>query len=182
MAQSTPTTGPLRTKRLSTIKRLLLGGFAFVGTALYAASFALIRENIHLLPIAAAVGAAAGVSWIVFGITLLIVTKRRPSTMHWADACLVTMATGNLILLVSALANTIIFAFVSKEEPVAGTLIPLHAAVLIAADVIMGSIFIRRAVDLGLGRWAAALMWVFALNGFFALILLLLYKAGVLLQ
>jgi hypothetical protein len=126
----------------------LFGGFAFAGTAVYAASFSLIRESMQLLPVAAAIGIAAGASWIGFGIILLIVTKRRPSIMDWADACLATMATGNAILLVSVAANATIFLFGSKEGQIAGTLIPLHAAVLIAADIIMGSVFIQRAAKL----------------------------------
>lgn len=181
MTKNPKTTGSLPQQPLSTAKRLLFGGFAFAGTAVYAVSFSLIRESFQLLPIAAAIGIAAGVSWIGFGIILLIVTRLRPSIMDWADACLATMATGNAILFVSVAANVIIFLFGSKEGPIAGTLIPLHAAVLIAADIIMGSIFIQRSSSLGLGRFTAAALWIFGLNGLFALMFVVFKKFGVLL-
>ena len=155
-------------------RRLLLGYVAIAGTALYAASFALVEDRENLAPIAQAIGIAAGVSWPVFGLILLLITRCRPGVLVWVDACLVTMSAGIGLLMLSTLLNLGVFVLNFSH----GVLMPLHLAILLAADTAMALVFVRRSRSLGL-NWAQALvLWVIALNGVFAGVLILLNRFG----
>src|SRR6478736_4618270 len=87
--------------------RLLLTCAAFAGSAIYAWSFTHVPQREQWLPAASAVGIAAGVSWVLFGLLLLAITRTRPSIWAWADACLVTMAAGMTIKITTVAANFI---------------------------------------------------------------------------
>ena len=141
-------------------RRFLLTAVAFGGSTLYALSFANVPERARWLPIAAAIGIAAGVSWIVFGLVLLGVTRRRPSIWHWADVCLRTMAVGMTIKMTTVLANLV-------APPTAG----FHLAVLVAANLAMAAMFAGQARPLGVSVRAALALWFGVLNGVFAVVL-----------
>ncbi|MCI0486664.1 MAG: hypothetical protein L0229_08700 [Blastocatellia bacterium] len=163
-------------KSLSWTGRFLFGMVAIAGTVIYAASFALIEESAKLVPVARAIGIASGVSWPVFGVILLLVTRCRPRVLAWADACLITMIAGITVLMLSALSN--VAAFVIKAIESAGASTTIHTAILIAADLLMAVVFVRHARMLGLGRALAVTLWVVALNGIFAALLILLSRSG----
>jgi hypothetical protein len=147
--------------------RVLLAGVAFAGSAVYAWSFAGVPQHDEWLPVAGAIGIAAGVSWVLFGVILLAFTRCRPSVMAWADACLVTMATGIAVKLTTVIAN-----FVSPPNAW------FHLAVLMAANFVMAFVFIARAQRLGLRPLRAAGLWFCVLNGLFAGVLFGLRATG----
>ena len=161
---------------LSWTGRLLFGTAAIAGTCIYAASFALIEEGAKLASVATAIGIASGISWPGFGVILLFVTRCRPRILAWADACLITMIAGIVVLMLSALLN--MSAFAIKASEAAGALTMIHIAILIAADLLMALVFIYLARRLGLSRLLAATLWVVALNGIFAGLLFLLSRSG----
>ena len=165
--------------------RLLLGAVAVVGTVAYAMSFrtfpteALPTGNnpagAWLAPAGAAVGIAAGLSWLFFGAVLLGITGGRPSVLAWADACLRTMAAGIGVLVAAASFNVCVAALWPLPE---GFVLCVNLVLLVNANALMGAVFYRQARRLGLGPVAAVTAWMAALNGAFALLLMSLYRTG----
>ncbi len=157
---------------LSWTTRLALGAIAIVGTIIYAASFALTSYRDSLLPIAIAIGIASAVSWPGFGVSLLMVTRCRPSVMAWADACLIAQCTGIAVLMISGALNLILY-FVRPQpsSPIDG-IAYLHGTIVMAADVVMAIGFVRRAKQRGMTGRVALALWVLALNGLFVAALL----------
>lgn len=147
--------------------RLVLTGAAFGGSTFYAWSFANVPQREEWLPVASAVGIAAGVSWILFGLLLLTITQRQPSVLAWADACLITMAAGMTIKMATVVANII-------SPPGAS----FHLVVLLTANLTMAGVFIWRANRLAMRPWLAATLWFGALNGIFAIVMFGLHAVG----
>ena len=152
---------------LSWSRRFLFVGVAFTGSTVYALSFTNIPQREQWLSVASAIGIAAGTSWVVFGLTLLWVTRQHPSVLVWADVCLVTMATGIAVKMITVIANWV-------SPPSAW----FHLVVLLMADLTMAWVFIQHARRLGLRPIRAAVLWVGVLNGFFAIVMLGLHAAG----
>jgi hypothetical protein len=158
--------------------RVALGVIAVGGTLAYSASFKAVPCADWMVGAGASIGLAAGVAWLFFGGMLLLVTRARPSPMQWADACLRTMAAGILALVPAAVLN------VHAEFGTAGAdpglwLAGAHFILLAAANAFMFAIFLREARALGLGGSTALALWMLALNGGFALMLMFLYRIGV---
>ena len=162
--------------------RLLLAAVAVVGTVAYAMSFRTLpggpatdSAGPWLAPAGAAVGVAAGVSWVFFGAVLLTLTGGKPSPMAWADACLCTMAAGIGVLVVAAAFNVCVAA----PWPLpAGLVLGVNLVLLVNANALMGAVFYRQARRLGLGPVASVTAWMAALNGAFVLLLTGLYRTG----
>lgn len=147
--------------------RLLLTCVAFAGSAIYAGSFAPVPQREQWMPVASGVGIAAGVSWVLFGLLLLAVTRCQPSVLAWADACLVTMAAGIAVKMTTVAANFI-------SPPGAW----FHIVVLLIANLTMATIFIWRAQRLAMRPLLAAGLWFGALNGCFVVVMLALRAGG----
>jgi hypothetical protein len=159
------------------LTRCALALFAFAGTAAYAASFRFAGAGpgggvaTGAGDLAAAVGVAAALSWPVFGVALLRLTRARPSACAWADACLRTMTCGVAVLCAAAVANVAVAA--------TGTSVPVraflgtHAALLLAGNALMGVVFVRQAARLEMKAGAAAAVWALALDAPFAAVLAL---------
>jgi hypothetical protein len=158
---------------LTTAGRLALGAVAVGGTIAYAWSFTRVASAGPLLPLATAVGIAAGVSWLVFGAVLLIVTGARPSIAGWVDACLHTMAVGMAVLSAATLAN------VAWPALPLAWLLAVHGCALLASNIVMAARFVARARALGLPPVAAVTFWMVGLNATFAAILFALGRVGV---
>jgi hypothetical protein len=158
-------------------QRLLLAAFAVAGTVAYSASFRTVPTPgaAWLAPAGAAVGAAAGVSWLAFGAALLLLTGGRPSPLKWADACLRTMAAGIAVLTFGTALN---LGVAPLWRPPVGLLLGVQLVLLGGGDVLMGVAFCRETRRLGLGPAAAVAAWVCVLNGVFALILMSLFRTG----
>jgi hypothetical protein len=146
--------------------RILHATAAFVGTAVYAASFLALPDPRRLFPVAAAIGVAAGLSWPVFGAALRAVTGGRPSACDWAEACLTTMTYGIAVLTVAAGLNLIVLP---SAPPT--THVPVHAGLLIVSNLLMAAVFVGAAGRLGLTVPAALGLWVAGLIGPFAAVL-----------
>jgi hypothetical protein len=163
-------------RRRAWVGRVLLGVLAVAGTIAYALSFRTVPTAAAWLPPAgAAVGAAAGVSWLAFGAVLMLFTRGRPAPLEWADACLRTMAAGIAVLTVGTAFNLGVSPL--RGIPL-GLLLGVHAALLVIGNVVMGVMFSREARRLGLGPAVAIAAWTCALDGVFALILMALYRTG----
>jgi hypothetical protein len=154
----------------SLLHRLTLAAVAILGTLAFAASFANLRAPHPLLPIAAAVGLAAGVSWLAFSLILLVVTGARPSITDWIDACLRTMARGIAVLSIATLANF-------TPLPLRALLF-IHGIALATSNLVMAVTFAARARRLGLAPLAAVAFWIVGLNATFAAILFALMRIG----
>ena len=137
-------------------KRFLLGLLAVGGSAAYAASFHYSGGGGWIAQGAEAVAVAAGISWILFGLALLAATRCRPSVLPWADACLVCMAVGIAILGISIVLNLLKFT-----DP------GIHAGVLVASNLAMGTVFVFRARPLGLSPAKSIALWFLVLDGTF---------------
>lgn len=162
---------------LSWPARFLLAFISFAGTAVYAASFALTGYRERLLPMAIAVGIASGISWVAFGAVLLTVTRSQPSILAWVDTCLVTQNMGIAVLMLSAIVNLIVY-LIGRTSLSDNTSTIIHTIILIAADILMAAIFVRRASRIALSRAKALLLWILALNGIFVLLLAIMWPAG----
>lgn len=167
---TTQTTNTNQVAPLSWAARVLFGCIAFAGTAVYATSFGVFDRSERLLPLARSVGIASGISWIVFGAVLLAATRCRPSVLAWADACLMAQAAGISVLMASVIVNLI--ARASDAASTENTFKLIHAAIILAADVLMAWLFVRRARRLGMSLKMALALWVLILNGFFLLFLI----------
>lgn len=165
-------------KSLTWTNRILLGVLAFAGTAVYAASFALLAGREAVLPLATAIAIAAGASWPVLGLSLLAATRLRPGILEWADVCLVTMSFGIAGLMAGVLWNLTAWLAEMSTGSATGLFFYFHLAILVAADVLMAAIFMRRARALGLNAMTALMLWVLALNGTFVLVIFLLRRLG----
>ena len=166
--------------------RLLLAAVAVAGTVAYALSFRTLPDGAGagaephfagawLAPAGAAVGVAAGLSWLFFGAVLLALTGGKPSPLAWADACLRTMAAGIAVLVVASAFNLCAAAAWPLPH---GLVVGTNLVLLVNANVLMGVTFFRQARRLGLGPGATVTAWVAALNGAFALLLMALYGSG----
>lgn len=157
------------------MKRAALLAFAFVGTATYAASFALLAPDQRpawLLPLAIGVAIASTLSWPILGIALYKASADRRTVLGWFDACLVTIAYGEIPLLLAAAWNLI----ASFTTPAQGALLGAHLGLIAGSDILMGVIFASKAPSLGMRARRAALLWVVVMNGVFGLLLLALAR------
>jgi hypothetical protein len=152
--------------------RTLFGLIAFAGTAVYAASFGTFEQSERVLLIARSVGVSSGISWVAFGIVLLGATRCRPSVLAWADACLRAQVAGIAVLMTSVLLNLISLASGSFLLPTGGAFRTVHVGIILIADVLMATLFVRHARRLGMKPMVALVLWVFILNGFFILFLI----------
>lgn len=167
-------TASMTPERWST--RLGLAAIAFAGTALYAGSFQVLAGLDSFGAAGMAVGIAAGVAWVVFGVLLMLLTAARPSPLHWADVCLRTMAAGIVVLVMAALFNGGVA--LSGALPPAPLLAAVHLVLLLIGNLLMCGVFYRNARRLGLSPRKAIAAWMLGLNGAFMLILLSLYQSG----
>lgn len=155
------------------MKRFAFIALAFGGTALYAASFALLAPGQRpewLQPLAIGVAVASAVSWPFLGIMLRAASKDRDTLARWFDACLATIAFGEAWLLAAAGWN-LLASFVAPSLPV---LLGVHLALLLGADATMCAVFTRRGGAIGMRPRVAAGLWIFAMNGVFLFLLALL--------
>ena len=125
-------------------RRLVCGIGIVAGSALYA----LVLDPV--------IAVAAALSWPVFGVALLFVTKGKPSMIKWADACLNTMIVGILILSASTLLEAV------KTTP-----LPVHLWVLVLSQLCMALIFLEEASRLSLRPVPAVALWLGVLDGSF---------------
>lgn len=160
------------THPLSLRSRLALGAVAFLGTAIYAASFLPNKTGHPMAAYATGVGISAAVSWLILGTALLILSRSTPGRLQlWFDTCLISMAYGEAILLLAALVN--LLSIVSPEYAAKPSL-GVHLALLLTADTVMAACFVTRARRFGVPPKTSLALWILVLNGSFALLMLAL--------
>ena len=145
--------------------RFTLAIFAFAGSTVYAWSFSFFTKDI--VPLASAVGIAAGLSWICFGALLLGVTRLRVKPTLLADVCLRAMAVGIAIKMMSVFLNFT-------------TIVPglFHCVMLLVANLAMAVVFAIGVRTLGIALHHALVLWFVGLNGIFAIAMCLLNQIG----
>ncbi len=157
---------------LSGAVRALLIGVAFIGTAFYAGSFAALPDNGQLVPLAAAVGISAAVSWPVLGFLL---RERACSTgvplMVFFDLCLVAMACGECVLGIAGLVN--LWAGLGPG-PAGRPPLTAHGVLLLVSNAVMFVVFARGLARIGIGLRSSLWLWCGGLLAPFALSMLLL--------
>ena len=153
--------------------RVLLCAVAFAGSTVYALSFVPLHVP-DATRIATYVGVAAGLSWLLFGATLLAATRGLPSLLSWMDACLVPIAWGIAIKMLGVFIN-LVLAHLDYLGRI--PLLPAHAAILLTADAVMGTLFCHQANDRGISTPHAILLWL-TLNAYFAVLLFTLIHFG----
>ena len=163
----------------------MLGVFAFGGTVVYVGSFWLLRPqgglgDLRVIAAATLIGLAAGVSWLVLGGWLwLRLRAKRGAVLAAADACLLTMQRGMVLLLVAAGINTVAAIFVGLgvfDLTGFGRWLwcVLQLGLLFHAYERMARKFLTTAAPVPLSRPAARVAWFGVLSGSFLLILLLI--------
>jgi hypothetical protein len=159
------------TTTLRPTSRILLGLLACVGTVGFVLSFRLSQQQAQWLPLIVILGAAAGLSWLVFGPVLVMATRGRASILSWMDACLITMTLGIAIKTCGILLNLIASA---GHVSIA---IHIHLAILLLADLAMGALFCRQALARGVKPVPAIALWL-TLNAIFASFILIARIGG----
>jgi hypothetical protein len=159
-----------------------LGCVSVAGTAVYAASFTLCDSRRTLAPLASAIGIAAGIAWVGFGLLIRAIDGPR-RLGRWIDACLRTQTIGVIVLLFAAAANAIVFAGNGglSSYPMFPVFVVVHWGLLILADVLMGARFVAEAAAIsGVSRRGALVGWIIGLNGIFAAALAALVEGRIL--
>ncbi len=157
-------------RHLSGAARVGLVLAAVIGTAAYGASFGVGSISNWARVWGTRVALAAGLSWPVFGFTLLG-ARRVGDAWEWFDICLRTMALGIAVLSLASVANLAVAATaLSRGSAAFGA---VHLALLLVADVSMAVYFTRKALRLGMPLNTAIVLWVGVLNGAFVLLLVL---------
>jgi hypothetical protein len=155
---------------LSGRARVALVLVALIGTAAYGASFVVGTVSNVASVWGTRVALAAGLSWPVFGLALLV-ARRVGGAWEWFDICLRTMALGIAVLSFASVANLAVAATALSRGSTA--FVAVHLAFLFVADVSMAVYFARRALRLGMPLSMAVALWVGVLNGVFAVLLVL---------
>ncbi len=147
------------------LRRSLLTAVAVGGSLLYGASLAPVWPGFDIRGAALWLAVSAGLAWCVF-IPALIVTTR----LGWAacvDACLVTMAWGEVVLLSGAVMNVLLWQRGVTDARVA------NAIVIAVSNVVMAIVLSRHLAGVPPARVYAT--WMLVLNGAGAVFFLLLY-------
>ncbi len=118
-----------------------------------------------MIGVAAAVGISAGLSWLLFGLLLLIVGRGGISLLSWMDGCLTTMSWGVGVKMVGVVVN------LSGLGGADRGLWIVQSMLLVVADIVMGFVFVEQGRLRGVRRVAAISLWIFGLNVFMAILL-----------
>ncbi len=142
---------------------------AIGGSLLYGASLGLVLVDWKVVAAAVWLALSAGLAWCVLIPVLCRIGKVRLARCF--DACLVTMAFGEIVLTVGAAINGLLW----WRGAVAHAAL-LNVAVVAISNVIMALVLARRLRPHGVARgrvWAA---WMVALNGSGAVFFLIFYQ------
>ncbi len=155
-----------------------LAVLAVAGSMLYGASLGVVRPEWSQGG-AALVTLSAGLSWCLLGPALAVVTCKRLESL--AHATLVSMAAGEVVLLLMALANVILsFDAVLLASP---SLLNLawsaNLAGLAGANLLMAAVLAWQLREVHVPPWKTLVTWLVVLDGG-GLVLCLLLRAPLL--
>jgi hypothetical protein len=149
-------------------KWLTLTGVAIGGTCLYGASLSLVLPSWNLLTAAVWLAVSAGAAWGVF-IPLLHGITRVPFLTCF-DACLTTMAGGEVVLMSGALVNGLLC-----ELHVTAHALWINAAIVAISNLAMLAILARLLWRRRVPPRITAALWMLILNGSGAIAFAALY-------
>lgn len=145
-----------------------LAGIAVAGSGLYSASLALVLPAWRPTRGALWLALSAGSGWLVFGPTLVLVSRRNPFSL--AHACLVTMAYGEAVLGAGATINALLALTALPRRVAPG---PFNLAWVGLSNVVMATALTMQLRVIGVPARRTLLLWVIGLDGsgalFFAL-------------
>lgn len=150
---------------MKTMRWLLLTAVAIGGSLLYGASLAPVWPGFDIRGAALWLAASAGLAWCAFIPTLIAITRR--AWNECVDACLVTMAWGEVVLLGGAAMNVVLWRNGVTDARVA------NLAVVAISNVVMAAVLARRLA--GVPPWRVYAAWMLVLNGAGAVFFLVLY-------
>lgn len=144
-----------------------LTAIAIVGSCLYGASLSLVLPDWQPTGGALWILLSSGLGWFIFGPTLIFVTKK--NILICAHACMVTMAYGEGVLTLTALANLIL----SFNLPVSFNVGVFNFAMVVVSNIVMMLVLTLQMQAIGIAWWKTFLVWMLALNGSGAIFFLL---------
>lgn len=153
--------------------RQWLIAFALFGSVLYAGSFALVQPLADIRAAMRAGAIAAVVAWVVFAATLIVRSNARVPTLSWIDLCLLTLRRGVRVLMIGLLLNLALRRGFAALGPWATS---LHVSIAILANLLMLSVFVRKARRRGLAPGTALTLFLLALDGTFVVVAVLLLR------
>lgn len=133
---------------------------AVAGTGIYGASLRLAVREWSAWQVALCLILATGLSWCVFGPLLVVLTRR--NAFVCAHACLVTMAYGEGVLLITASLNALCYIL---GHPICSDPKAFNVACVAASNIIMAVALTRQLSSLGVPHWKTLLLWAVALDG-----------------
>ncbi len=142
-----------------------LGFVAVAGSLIYGASLGATLPRQSVVRLAILLTASTGFSWLVLGALLIWATHKL--VLDLAEACLVTMAVGEAVLVPAALVN---WGFAPNPYP-------FNIGVLILSNILMAAVFATQLGRLGVSRMTSLCLWVLGLNGTWLLFLALFGRA-----
>lgn len=165
-------------KTISTFEQLpsstwfWLLGIAFGGSLIYGSSLSLMFPGWNITTGAIWITASAGLAWCFFGPGLIYTTRKHPFTL--GHACLVTMAYGELILLVGAVSNLLMASSIAQPTAL------WNFGIVGLSNIVMVTMLALQLGAVGVPWWKSVLSWLLVLNGsgalFFYIFKSLLYK------
>lgn len=138
--------------------RAKLLGIAVVGSCLYGASLALVIPGWAFGPAAIWLALSAGLAWLVFIPAFLRVTR-----LEWwngVEACLATMACGEVVLVLGAVGN-VLLAWTRLVEHAAA----INGLVVLISNITMAIVLARIVAGAGVRARQTLFWWMLALNG-----------------
>ncbi len=136
----------------------LLVGVAVIGSAIYGASLSAVLADWKAVASAQWLALSAGLAWCVFMPTLVWVGKVR--VVPCVDACLLTMAVGEVVLTLGALLNAILWWRGATAHAVV-----INALVVAISNVAMAATLIRSLRPQRIPAARVFVVWMLALNG-----------------
>lgn len=140
------------------VRWTLLVGVALVGSAIYGASLSAVLADWHAVASALWLALSAGLAWCVFIPALVWAGKARP--IPCIDACLVTMAAGEIVLTLGALLNA--FLWWRGATTNAGA---VNALVVGVSNLVMVVTLAARLRPHGVPTARVVALWMLVLNG-----------------
>jgi hypothetical protein len=148
-----------------------LAAIAVGGSLVYGASLSLLFHRWRPGRSALWLALSAGGGWCIFGPLLVLLSRRRAQTC--AQACLTTMAYGEVILVSGAGINVWVHLKGSFKEAV---LARWNVALVCLSNLVMATALTRQLRALGVPAWKTLLSWMVVLNGSGALLFGLLRR------
>jgi hypothetical protein len=142
---------------------------AVAGSLFYGGSLGLVLTDWRISSAAVWLALSAGLAWCI----LIPVLWRfgKVELVPCLDACLVTMATGEIVLTVGAIVNGLLWS-----SGVVAHAVALNFVIVGISNVVMAHILVRRLRPYGMTPAQVWTAWMLALNGSGAVFFLTLYQ------